>query len=187
MSVIQGFYHKVSIKLQNQKQAEGPETQFKLFSRRKPPPLNLLSYVERLQEMLSCPDEVFGLAYIYINKLLNSFPLLQLTPNNVHRLAFTSIVIAYKYSQDIPFKAKDFAKIGGVTCKELKDMESTMLEALDWKLYVQEVDTQLQLFREVVLVYSESSTEDESFEVPEHLEALQNEELSELSIFFTSN
>lgn len=59
-----------------------------------------------------------------------------LTKYNIHRLLFTSILIATKYNEDIIYDNLFYSKIAGITIKELLILENSFLEIIDFDLYV---------------------------------------------------
>ena len=55
---------------------------------------------------------------------------------NIHQLLFTSIIIAIKYNEDLYYDNKYYAKIAGVTPKELQKMEGEFLKLIKFELYI---------------------------------------------------
>ena len=55
---------------------------------------------------------------------------------NVHKVLFVAIVIASKYNEDSRLQNKDFAKIGGVSVKELFMLEIEFMKCLKFNLKI---------------------------------------------------
>ena len=63
-----------------------------------------------------------------------------LTETNVHKTFFICMMETQKYYEDINFKNKDYAKIGGITVEELLELELEFLNYLDFNLHIKEYD-----------------------------------------------
>lgn len=55
---------------------------------------------------------------------------------NVHKIFFVGVVVASKYNEDSRLQNKDFAKIGGISVKELFMLEMEFLKGLKFSLKV---------------------------------------------------
>lgn len=55
---------------------------------------------------------------------------------NIHRIILTSVRLANKYNDDNFYKNSYFAKIGGISCNELNELEKEYLFLLNFNLYV---------------------------------------------------
>jgi hypothetical protein len=58
------------------------------------------------------------------------------TPWREHRLFLACICLANKYLEDEHLSLHCMARIGGVTCAGLMELEKEAIELLDWKLEV---------------------------------------------------
>ena len=70
-----------------------------LFHGTKAPPVSIKQYMERIFKYAGCSPSCFIVAYIYVDRYLQSTDA-QLTSFNVHRLLITSIMIAAKFVDD---------------------------------------------------------------------------------------
>ena len=61
---------------------------------------------------------------------------MSLTFYNIHRILFAAILIAVKYNEDNFYDNKYYAEIAGVKIKELKIIEFTFVELINFKMYV---------------------------------------------------
>ncbi|KAJ7950885.1 Cyclin [Quillaja saponaria] len=55
---------------------------------------------------------------------------------NVHRLLITTIMVASKYVEDMNYRNSYFARVGGLTTKELNNLELEFLFLMGFKLHV---------------------------------------------------
>ena len=70
---------------------------------------------------------------IYIDRLceLNNFII---NSYNVYKILFSSLIIAIKYNEDEYYDNKFYAKVGGLTLKEMNNLEINYLSLIDFKL-----------------------------------------------------
>jgi len=74
---------------------------------------------------------------IYIDRIceLNNFII---NSYNVYKILFSSLIIAIKYNEDEYYDNKFYAKVGGLTLKEMNNLEINYLSLIDFKLYISE-------------------------------------------------
>jgi hypothetical protein len=74
---------------------------------------------------------------IFIDRLceLNNFIV---NSYNVYKILFSSLIMAIKYNEDEYYDNKFYAKVGGVTLKEMNILEISFLKLIDFKLYISE-------------------------------------------------
>ena len=109
-----------------------------IFSASYPPKISLYDYLYRIQLYSEVDDSTLIIALIYIDRLCE-ISTIMLTPNNVHRILFGSILSAIKYNEDNFYELKHYAEIAGVETKELKAIESNFLNMIDFKLFVNKI------------------------------------------------
>eukprot|EP00183_Erythrolobus_madagascarensis_P006178 CAMPEP_0185845224 /NCGR_PEP_ID=MMETSP1354-20130828/1244_1 /TAXON_ID=708628 /ORGANISM="Erythrolobus madagascarensis, Strain CCMP3276" /LENGTH=182 /DNA_ID=CAMNT_0028545133 /DNA_START=716 /DNA_END=1264 /DNA_ORIENTATION=+ len=63
-----------------------------------------------------------------------------ITSLNVHRIFLTAALLAVKFSEDVSYDNEHFARVGGVSLKELNRLELSMLAALDYRLSISKED-----------------------------------------------
>ncbi|EGZ15376.1 hypothetical protein PHYSODRAFT_546165 [Phytophthora sojae] len=83
----------------------------------------------------SCSPECFVLALVYMDRLhqMQGFVLTEL---NVHRVVITSVVLAAKFFDDHYFNNAYYAKVGGVPCPEMNELEVEYLLLINFSLHV---------------------------------------------------
>ena len=105
------------------------------FAHEHAPKISLFDYLLRIQKYSNIENSTFIIALIYIDRICQKKGII-LTKYNIHRLLFTSILIATKYNEDIIYDNLFYSKIAGVTIKELLVLENSFLEIIDFDLYV---------------------------------------------------
>lgn len=113
------------------------------------PKVSLSSYASRIYKYFHCTDECFLLCLVYIDRIVNSQPDIEVTDFTSHRLFFISAVVAAKFHDDAYASNDYFARVGGIHPTELNALEAEFLQLLDWRLYVgpAEYDLYLQNIR----------------------------------------
>ena len=99
------------------------------------PEISVLDYLYRIQNYSDAEDNTFILGLIYIDKICETASIV-LSENNIHRILFMSILSAIKYNEDLYYDNKYYAKIAGISTKELKKMELEYLKLIKFELYV---------------------------------------------------
>ncbi|CAD7962029.1 unnamed protein product [Amoebophrya sp. A120] len=101
------------------------------------PNLGIEQYVDRLRKYFHCSLECFVLAFIYIDRVVTlNRSVITLGSGNVHRLLLASLTVATKYWDDIYYSNGHYAKVGGVTTREIDNMEYQFLCLVNWRLFV---------------------------------------------------
>jgi len=102
------------------------------------PNLSLSVYLDRMRRYFDCSGSCFVLTLLYIDRLVKCNPQIRVTSLTEHRLSLVSLLIAVKFSDDQFYSNAYYAKVGGVTTKELNRLEKQFLLVLDWRLAVDE-------------------------------------------------
>lgn len=109
------------------------KTKFDAF---RAPAISIRDYLMRIHKYASCSPECFVLALVYMDRLhqMQGFVLTEL---NVHRVLITSVVLAAKFFDDHYFNNAYYAKVGGVPCGEMNELEVEYLLMINFSLHVQ--------------------------------------------------
>jgi len=99
-------------------------------------PVPIKDYVARLRTYFACSIECYVMALLYIDRAIKRHPRLVTDSQSVHRLALCGLMLAAKFQDDIFYANAFYAKVGGLTVKELNSLEVTMLRMLDYRLMV---------------------------------------------------
>ncbi len=107
-----------------------------IFSMKSIPTISLKDYLERVISYSKIENNTLITSLIYIDRLCQKTNLI-LTPYNMHRIIFTSILLSLKYNEDTLYSFSFYSKIAGVNVKELKSLESEFIKLIDFSLYVE--------------------------------------------------
>ena len=110
-------------------------TRAAMFNSSTCPPISVTAYLARIQKYANCSDSCFVVALIYVDRLIELRNIV-LTSLNVHRIIITSILLATKSLDDVSFNNSYFAKLGGISSKEINLLECEFLCLVNYSLYV---------------------------------------------------
>ena len=79
------------------------------------------------------------MALMYIDRL-SHYSSIILTPYNIHRIIFVSILMAIKYNEDICFEYDFYSKIAGISMKELKNLEGEYIDLIKFHFFINKED-----------------------------------------------
>ena len=103
------------------------------------PSLSIKDYLYRIQNYTEAEDNTIIIALMYIDRLSEISSLL-LTPYNIHRIIFVSILLAIKYNEDICFGFEFYSKIAGIPTNELKKLERDFVYLIKFKFYIDKIE-----------------------------------------------
>lgn len=106
-----------------------------IFHGSRAPTMGIGQYIDRILKYTCCGTPCLVVAYIYIERYLQKMDA-YLTSLNVHRLLITSIMVAAKFIDAGCYNNTFYAKVGGVSTKEMNSLEIEFLFNLDFKLHV---------------------------------------------------
>ena len=108
------------------------------FLSKKPPQISLNKYLKRFMKYSKPEPSTLIIGLVYIDKICENSNL-QLTVFNIHRLVLACLIVAIKYNEDDYYSNEYYAKVGGITLKELNILEYNILILLDFNVFVDEV------------------------------------------------
>jgi hypothetical protein len=106
------------------------------FSSNTAPQISIFDYLKRIQTYGGMENSTLILSLIYIDRLCEKN--ITLTKFNIHRILFAAILISVKYNEDSFYENSYYAQIAGIKNKELKVIEYTFLEMINFNAYVDE-------------------------------------------------
>ena len=109
------------------------------FTSFKKPSLSIKDYLYHIQNYTKAEDNTLIIALMYIDRLSDISSII-ITPYNIHRIIFVAVLLAIKYNEDICFGFDFYAKIAGVSKKELKKLESEFVYLIKFKFYIDKND-----------------------------------------------
>jgi len=107
-----------------------------LFHSANTPSMSIQDYLNRIRKYFRGCDECFVFALVYIDRLATADSGMVVSALNAHRLLLIAVVLATKFHDDIHYSNEYYAKVGGMTLKEVNSLEKHFAETLSWKLHV---------------------------------------------------
>lgn len=117
----------------NSKDAESP---IDCFYAKKVPVMGIEDYIKRIVKYSQIEPSTLILSIAYIDRLCD-VKKYNLTFNNIHRIILASILISIKYNEDDYYKNSQYAKIGGISLKEVNNLEYEFCNLIDFSLHVE--------------------------------------------------
>ncbi|CAH8301629.1 unnamed protein product [Eruca vesicaria subsp. sativa] len=100
------------------------------------PSITIQSYLERIFKYANCSPSCFVVAYVYLDRFTHRQPSLPINSFNVHRLLITSVMVSAKFLDDRYYNNAYYAKVGGISTKEMNLLELDFLFGLGFELNV---------------------------------------------------
>jgi len=101
------------------------------------PNISIYAYVGRIVLNSNCSEECYVIALIYIERLIRQNKRFFINALNVHRVILTSVMIAAKYNDDHHFNNSYYCRVGGLSCKEINDLEREFLLMINFNLHIE--------------------------------------------------
>lgn len=133
------------------------------------PNISLPDYLRRIAKYSHCSGECFVVALVYIMKyckIANS----ELTMRNAHRLCITAVMVAAKLRDDVFYANKYYSSIGGISSRELNELELDLLVTINWETWVDR-----KVF-ESVTQQCEQIAQKRAIEAEQHAQQQQNQQ-----------
>ena len=102
------------------------------------PKITISAYVDRINKYARCSKSALVTATIYLCRVFAKHPEIPVVHKTIHRLLIAAVTVAAKFCDDFHLLNLAYAKIGGVTVKEMWRLEVYFLNLLDFKLFVTE-------------------------------------------------
>ncbi|CAN8286447.1 unnamed protein product [Cochlearia groenlandica] len=100
------------------------------------PTITIQSYLDRIFKYANCSPSCFVVAYVYLDRFTHKQPSLPINSLNVHRLLITSVMVSAKFLDDRYYNNAYYAKVGGISTKEMNLLELDFLFGLGFDLNV---------------------------------------------------
>ncbi|PGH14808.1 hypothetical protein AJ79_02824 [Helicocarpus griseus UAMH5409] len=108
----------------------------KSFYSKRVSPIGLEDYLLRLHQYCPLSTAVYLAASHYITRMAIMEKIIYVTPRNMHRLVLGGLRVAAKMMEDLCYRHRRFAKVGGVTERELARLEINFCFLMDFELKV---------------------------------------------------
>ena len=107
------------------------------FSIMTPPNVKLQYFIGRIKKYTKIEKSTLIMILIYADRMCTTSGII-LNPYNIHRIILGCLLLAIKYNEDVYFTNEHYAKVGGISLKELNNLEHFSFQLLDYNLYVSE-------------------------------------------------
>ncbi|RMZ91196.1 hypothetical protein DV736_g1583, partial [Chaetothyriales sp. CBS 134916] len=104
------------------------------FHSRAPPGISVQDYLQRLTTHATLSPPILLSMVYYIDRLCALYPAFTITSLTVHRFLIASATVASKGLSDSFWTNKTYARVGGVSVKELALLELEFLTRLEWRI-----------------------------------------------------
>lgn len=107
------------------------------FHSRAPPGISVVDYLQRLTTHATLSPPILLSMVFYIDKLCALYPAFTISSLTVHRFLITAATVASKGLSDSFWTNKTYARVGGVSVKELALLELEFLVRVQWRIVPQ--------------------------------------------------
>ena len=104
------------------------------FHSRAPPGISVMDYLQRLTTHATLSPPILLSMVYYIDRLCALYPAFTISSLTVHRFLITSATVASKGLSDSFWTNNTYAKVGGVSLKELALLELEFLWRVEWRI-----------------------------------------------------
>lgn len=104
------------------------------FHSRAPPGISVADYLQRLTTHATLSPPILLSMVYYIDRLCALYPAFTISSLTVHRFLITSATVASKGLSDSFWTNKIYARVGGLSLKELALLELDFLSRVDWRI-----------------------------------------------------
>ena len=105
-----------------------------IFTKERIPEISLFDYLNRIIKYMNCEESTLILSLIYLDRL--SLRNIFFSKYNIHRLLFTSILLAIKNNEDKIYKNDYYSETAGLSLSEINLMEYNFAILLKFNFYV---------------------------------------------------
>ncbi len=107
------------------------------FNSKRPPAIPIRHYMKRIEQYAKCSESCYIGALIYLDRAMQNGHI-TLRSLNIHRLIITSMLLSIKYLEDFYYDNEYYAKVGGLSLREINDLEAEMLQMLGFSVHIEE-------------------------------------------------
>ena len=106
-----------------------------LFTSKKIPNISIGDYLTRIKKFTLINDSTLIICLIYLDRYLKMNKII-LTEFNVHRMFFSSLLLAIKYNEDNFYTNKFYSNVSVLKCSELNKLELKFVTEIKFDLFV---------------------------------------------------
>lgn len=105
------------------------------FFNKIPASVTIAKYIERIVKYTYLEESTFIVALIYIDRICEYNDII-LNDSNIHRIIFSSIVLAIKINEDDYYSNSYYSKVAGISVKELNVLEFDFVRLIRYNLFI---------------------------------------------------
>lgn len=120
-----------------------------MFQCKRVPEMNIKQYFQRFAKYSGVSGEAMILSIVHIARICRTLPNFPVNSLTIHRLLLASLLISAKFFDDSRTNNGRYALLGGVTLKEMNQLEVEFLFLIDFNLFVTESEY-THIYRELV-------------------------------------
>jgi hypothetical protein len=109
-----------------------------VFTSNKTPQISIKKYLTRIMKYSKPETSTVIICLIYIDKICENSSL-QLSIYNIHRIILSCMILALKYNEDDYYSNKYYAKVGGISLKELNELEYNIMVLLQFNFFIDDI------------------------------------------------
>ncbi|CAE7728400.1 CYCU4-1, partial [Symbiodinium sp. CCMP2456] len=114
----------------------GKQDKVSRFHSKVAPGIGVEQYLTRLAKYFQCHESCLLLALVYIDRAVKMDSIVVVNKFTIHRLLAVATVVAAKIQDDLFFSNAHYARVCGLTLRELNNLEVHFISLLRWKLHV---------------------------------------------------
>lgn len=100
------------------------------------PAISVPDYMKRLFTYFKCSEACLLTSLIYIDRVMKLHPGFQVSERCIHRVLATSLVLSAKFNDDVYYSNAYYAKVSGLSLKEMNTLEVFFLKAVNWSVSI---------------------------------------------------
>ena len=137
------------------------------------PSMPIKNYLIRLCQFTKINESTIIIILIYIDRIcnINKFTL---TYRNIYKIILSSMVVAIKYNEDNFYSSDIYAKIGGLSIKELNYLEFHFLVLIKFSLFVEK--DLFDKYYDNIMSFTENNESEDEDEGEDNGESREEEE-----------
>lgn len=112
------------------------KSQLTRFHAKSPPSIKVRDYLARIVKYAEINTTILLSLLVYVDRVIALHPEFILSDFTVHRFIISAVICACKIMGDTYLTNTLYAKIGGISARELNYLELEFLFLIDWKLPV---------------------------------------------------
>lgn len=116
---------------------ENEQENARVFITQHVPQISILDYLKRLVKYTRPEPSTLIIMLIYIDKVCENSNI-QLSYLNIHKLILASLIVSIKYNEDDYYSNQFYARVGGISLREIYELEYELILLLDFVLFIDE-------------------------------------------------